>query len=184
VSVLVPVGLGGGINSGFPDVPNGWGTIRLGDHLEHLDRASYRLWRQAAKAMSREQLIAWGTTNGIGFAKQLIDELVEPGLLVDVGSPDGAALQRLIPIMIGECGGNGAQISPDFSILGRRGAHVRTDGLGFQFLLRCNGRHSVVELCDAVDGTRPSEITYRFFDRFQVDGPAWIRDEVLMLDAP
>src|SRR4051812_33464488 len=112
ISVLLPVGMPGGINSGFPDIPNGWGTIRFGDHLEHVDRLSYRLWRHATAGLSRDELIAWGTSDGIGYAKLLVEELLQPGLLIDLDSTDDAHLKSLLPVGIGECEGNGAQISP------------------------------------------------------------------------
>src|SRR4051812_30258524 len=111
VSVLLPVGMPGGINSGFPDVPNGWGTIRFGDHLEHVDRVTYRLWQRATAALSRDELVGWGTANGIGYAQLLVDELLQPGLLIDLESPDDTHIKSLLPVTIGECAGNGAQIS-------------------------------------------------------------------------
>jgi hypothetical protein len=180
---LLPVGTPGGINSGFDGVRDGSGIVRMGNNIGCLDLDGYRLWRAAAAAPQLDQLIAWGTSKGIPDAADRIRELGEAGLLVEEGPSAAECIGRLALRLIGECLGNGTDVSPVFLVGGRKGNRLQVDAYLFEVLLRCDGVSPVSITCDSLDKSR-SEPGYRPRIQTLTDGlPALIRNEVVLLEA-
>jgi hypothetical protein len=180
---LLPVGVPGGFNSGFDGIPDGSGIVRLGDKLSCLDPGHYRLWRAAAAAPQTEQLIAWGGSQGIPDAAGRIRRLQDADLLIEDGPGVAKRIGGLALRLIGECLGNGADVSPVFHVRGRHGTQVQVDARVFEVLLHCDGVSPVSVSCDALDPPR-SGPGYRPRIEMLTDGlPVLVRNEVVLLEA-
>lgn len=179
---LLPVGIPGGVNSGFDGVPDGYGIVKLGDKLGCLDPRHYRLWRAAAAAPQAEELIAWGTGRGIPDAAGRVRELEDAGLLIEEGPQVAERVGTLALRLIGECLGNGAEVGPVFLVGGRKGNQLQVDAYLFELLLHCDGVNPVWVTCDALDASR-SEPRYRPRLKTLIDGlPLLVRNEVVLLE--
>jgi hypothetical protein len=178
---LLPVGVPGGINSGFDGIPDGSGIIRLGDKLSCLDPDHYRLWRAAAAAPQAEQLIAWGTSQGIPDAAGRVHQLADAELLIQEGPDVAKRIGGLALRLIGECLGNGAEVSPVFLVRGRNGTQLQVDAYVFEALLHSDGVSPVSVTCDKLDASR-SESAYRPRVETLTEGlPVLVRNAVVLL---
>jgi hypothetical protein len=183
MSWLLPVGTPGGITSGFEGIPDGSGIVKLADKLGCLDSDQYRLWRAAAAAPHAEDLIAWGTSKGIADAAGRVRQLEDTGLLVEEGPDVAERIGGLALCVIGECLGNGTQVSPVFLVRGRSGSPLQVDGFLFEVLLHCDGFSPLSVICDKLDASR-SEPGYRPRIKTLTDGlPGLVRNEVVRLEA-
>jgi hypothetical protein len=179
---LLPVGVPGGINSGFDGIPDGSGVVRLGDKLSFLDPDHYRLWRAAAAAPQAEQLIAWGAGQGIPDAAGRVHQLQDAELLIEDAPEVAKRIGGLALRLIGECLGNGAEVSPVFLVRGRNGTQLQVDAYLFEVLLHCDGVSPVSFSCDALDASR-SEPGYRPRIQTLTEGlPVLVRNEVVLLE--
>jgi hypothetical protein len=181
---LLPVGTPGGIISGFEGIPAGSGIVRLGAQLIHADLATYRLWRAAAAAPQRKQLVAWGEAKGITEAEERIEALKEDGMIIeqkpDLPSPVGTLAVKLI----GECLGNGGSPGQQFTVIGRSNTRLLVDAYLFEILLRSDGVSKVAALCDLLDGLRPEAGHRPCLDSLTDGMPMLVRNEVVILDGP
>ena len=146
---LLPVGIPGGVNSGFQGVPDGSGIVRLGNEIACLETDHYRLWRAAAAALEVQQLAAWGVGHGITDARRRIRQLEDAELLIAEQPIVAPQIRGLAIHLIGECLGNGAEAAPFFIVRGRGGAILQVDGLLFELLLRTAGFDPISVTCDA-----------------------------------
>jgi hypothetical protein len=180
---LLPVGTPGGINSGFDGIPVGSGIVRLGDKLIYLDLNHYRLWRAAAAAPQAEKLITWGTTQGIPDAADRVRQLEDADLLLQDGPDVQHRIGRLALRLVGECLGNGGDISPAFLVLGRNQKQLQVDAYLFEVLLRSDGVSPVSLACDTLDASRPQPGRRPCIEALTQGLPALVRNEVVLLEA-
>jgi hypothetical protein len=180
---LLPVGTPGGINSGFDGIPAGSGIVRLGDKLIYLDLSHYRLWRAAAAAPQVEKLITWGTAQGIPAVDDRVRQLEDAGLLIE----DGPDVQRRIGCralrLLGECLGNGTDISTAFVVLGRNKTQLQVDANLFEVLLRSDGVSPVSITCNALDAARRQPGCPPCIETLAAGLPLLVRNEVVLLEA-
>ena len=183
MSWLLPVGTPGGITSGFEGIPDGSGIVRLAGRLGALESDQYRLWRAAAAAPQTEDLIAWATGKGIPDAADRVRQLVDAGLLLEEGQAAAARIGELTLQLIGECLGNGAQVSPVFLVRGRGRSPQQVDGFLYEVLLHCDGSSALADICDKLDAPR-SEPGYIPRITTLIDGlPGLVRNAVVRLEA-
>jgi hypothetical protein len=179
---LLPVGTPGGVNSGFNGLPEGYGIVRLGNEFACLEPDDYRLWRAAAAVIEAERLMAWGMSQDIADAAERVHQLEDAELLIPEGPDLAARIRGLAVRLIGECLGNGAEISPAFFVRGRGGALLQVDGFLFELLLRSDGLDPVSVMCDGLDATR-SEPGYRpRIEALTEALPVLVRNEVVLLE--
>jgi hypothetical protein len=148
---LLPVGTSGGILSGFEDLEDGMGLVRLGDQLLSLDPVSYRLWHTlhivptetAAKALT-----AWAEEEP---QTDPLASLRSSGLATTWSrDPAGCVelTERHTVRLVGTCLGNGEGRGNTFLIgdlLGK--PRARVDVIVYEFLLSGNGHDSIAEEC-------------------------------------
>lgn len=180
---LVPVGRPGGINSGFEEIPLGSGIVRLGDKVMCLGFPEYRLWRAAAAAPQAEDLVAWGSAEGIDDAAGRLGRLRDAGLLVEEGPDLRSQLGGITLRLLGECLGNGTQISPAFFVRGRTKARVQVDAYIFETLLRCDGGRPVSATCEQLDASQPRPDGRPCVESLIGSLPILVRNEVVLLQA-
>ena len=180
---LLPVGTPGGVNSGFDEAPSGSAIVRLGDRLLCLDFPHYRLWRAAAAAPQAEELITWGIAEGIGDAADRVRQLRDAGLLIEDGPELQLLAGRLALRLLGECLGNGTEISPVFVVLGRNKTRLQVDAYVFEILLHSDGVSPVSVLCDKLDASRPRPGGRSCIEALTASLPVLVRNEVILLEA-
>lgn len=178
---LVPVGIPGGVNSGFEGIPAGSGIVRFGGQLICLDVSHYRLWRAAAAAPQAGQLIAWGTAQGIPDAADRVHQLQDAGLLIAEGPDVQQRVGGLALHLLGECLGNGADLSPVFFVLGRNKSKLQVDAYLFDVLLHSGGAGPVSVTCDALDAARPAPAYRPSIETLTEALPLLVRNEVVRL---
>jgi len=179
---LLPVGTPGGVNSGLDGIPPGSGIVRLGDKLIHLDLSLYRLWRAAAAAPQDAALTSWGTAHGIPDVDEGLRALEDAELLIEVGPGLEHRIGRLALRLIGECLGNGTDISPTFLMLGRKNARLQVDAYLFEILLRCDSVSPISIICEALDASRPRHGP-PCIEVLTAGLPMLVRNEVVQLEA-
>jgi hypothetical protein len=179
---LLPVGVPGGFNSGFDGIPDGSGVVRLGHKLSCLDPGHYRLWRAAAAAPQAEQLIAWGGSQGIPDAASRIRQLQDVELLIEDGPEVAKRIGGLALRLIGECLGNGPEVSPLFHVRGRNGTQLQVDGRVFEVLLHCDGVSPVSVSCNALDPPRSGPGCRARIEMLTDGLPVLVRNEVVLLE--
>ncbi len=179
---LLPVGTPGGINSGFDEVPSGSAIVRLGDKLMCLDFPHYRLWRAAAAAPQAEELITWGTAEGISDVADRMNRLREAELLIEDGPDIQHLMGRLALRLLGECLGNGTDISPVFVVLGRNKTQLQVDAYVFEILLRSDGVSPVSVMCGKLDASQPRP-GRPCIETLITSLPVLVRNEVVLLEA-
>jgi hypothetical protein len=176
---LLPVGVPGGINSGFDGIDAGSGIVRLGDKLAGIELGHYRLWRAAAAAPQAEQLIAWGAAQGIPDAAERVRQLEEAELLIADGPGVEQRIGRLALRLLGECLGNGADSSLAFVVLGRGKTQLQVEASLFEVLLNSDGVRPISVTCNALDA---SQSRRRPCIESLAEGlPALVRNEVVLL---
>ena len=180
---LLPVGTPGGINSGFDELPAGSGIVRLGDKLMSLDLSHYRLWRAAAAAPQAEELVSWGTAEGINDAADRVSQLADAQLLIQDGPEVQRRIGRLALRLLGECLGNGTDISPTFVVLGRNKTQLQVDAYLFQILLRSDGVSPVSVTCDTLDAAQPGPGGRPSIETLTTGLPLLVRNAVVLLEA-
>ncbi len=180
---LLPVGIPGGINSGFAGMQAGSGVIRFGQDVLYLDQHSYLLWKQAATAAEMDDLVDWGVREGIADAKDLIRALVEARLLIEAGPSIGRQVGGLALRLTGECLGNGTESSSRFVVVGRNGVRLEVDLYFFEVLLRSDGAAPISRICGELDRARPGTMDRPFVDMFAEGLPLLVRNGVVQLDA-
>ena len=179
---LLPVGTPGGINSGFDGIPAGSGIVRFGDKLICLDPSLYRLWRAAAAVPQAGDLISWGTAQGIQEVGDRVRALGDAGLLIQDGPKVQHRIGRLALRLLGECLGNGTDISPAFLVLGRNKTQLQVDAYLFEVLLRSDGVSPVSVTCDTLDASRPQPGSRSCIETLTEGLPLLVRNEVVLLE--
>ncbi|MGE2818134.1 hypothetical protein ACQI5H_23770 [Mycobacterium heidelbergense] len=179
---LLPVGIPGGVNSGLDGIPDGSGIIRSGDKLIHLDLSLYRLWRTAAAAPQAGELISWATAHGITNAAEGIQALADAELLLEEGPEIEQRVGRLSLRLLGECVGNGTEVSPMFLVLGRNNARLHVDACLFRILILCDRLRPISIVCEAVDASRPRDGA-PCIEALTARLPMLVRNEVIQLEA-
>jgi hypothetical protein len=178
---LLPVGTPGGICSGFTGIPDGSGIVRFGDDTMLLDSAGYRLWRAAAAAPERQELVEWANAERVSDAESVIGSLKEEGLLIEQRADIGSAIGRLALCLTGECLGNGTDRVPKFGVIGRNGTRIDADLYIFEVLLRSDGVSRLSVICDALDSARPGVNGRSCLDRLAEGLPLLVRNGVAHL---
>jgi hypothetical protein len=148
---VVPVGVAGGVNSGFGGIPDGSGIIRLADQVLIVEPDLYRLWQRAASAPELEQLLEWAAAEGIADAQDLVQDLLARGLLIAQSATLAPRVGPLAISMIGDLLGNGDDPQAPFVAAGRDGALIGVSLHLFELLLRCDGATAVEALCNGLD---------------------------------
>src|SRR3954453_3175097 len=113
---LIPIGTPGGVTSGFGDVPDRSGLVRLGDRIFSLDFDLYRLWQRAASVPQHDALLEWAVQEGIEDAEERVQTLLETGLLLNESADVSSRLSDLALCMLGELRGNGGDAAADFVV--------------------------------------------------------------------
>lgn len=180
---LLPVGTPGGINSGFEGIPGGSGIVRLGAKLISLDSSLYRLWRAAAAAPQAGELVSWGSAQGIPDVDDRVRALEDAELLISDGPEVQRRIGRLAIRLLGECLGNGADISPAFLVLGRNNATLQVDAYLFEVLLRSDGVSPISDACDMLDAMQPRPGCRACIEMLTESLPLLVRNEVVRLEA-
>jgi hypothetical protein len=148
---LIPVGAPGGLNSGFTNIADGSGVIRLGGEILVVDPELYRLWRRAASAPAVAAMLEWAAAEEIADAEEGIDALLDARLLI-AESPDvSARLGELTLCVVGELLGNGVDRGAGFLVAGRNGGRVEVGPFLFELLLRSDGVTPISALCESLD---------------------------------
>jgi hypothetical protein len=178
---LLPVGTPGGINSGLDGIPDGNGVVRLGEDLVGLDWNLYRVWRAAAAAPQVEELRTWANTNGILAVDECISVLRDAGLLIEDGPHARLHVGRLALRLIGECLGNGSELSSTFFVVGRNNVQLQVDAYVFELLMRCDGLHPISAMCDLLDASAPQPGWPPCIDVLTAGLPMLVRNEVVQL---
>ncbi|GBG37467.1 hypothetical protein [Mycobacterium montefiorense] len=179
---LLAVGTPGGVNSGLDGIPACSGIVRLGGKLVYLDLDLYRIWRATAAAPQAETLISWGTAQGIPDVDDRVRALQEAELIIDEGPDIQRRVGRLALRLIGECLGNGTEVSPTFLMLGRNNTKLQVNAYLFEVLLRCDGVTPISITCDALDAVRPDPGHPRCIETLTAALPMLVRNEVVQLE--
>jgi hypothetical protein len=183
MSWLLPVGTAGGVNSGFDGIPAGSGFIRLGAELLYLDLDDYRLWRAAAAAPRIDEFLSWGSAQAIPDVPDRLSRLEAAGLLIKTGPGAHSRIGQLALRLVGECLGNGTDISPAFFVLGRDKTQLRVDGYLFEVLLRSDGVSPVSVTCDRLDAARIQPARPLCIETLTEGLPLLVRHQVVQLEA-
>jgi hypothetical protein len=180
---LLPVGTPGGINSGFDGIPAGSGMVRLGRYIVHLDAGSYRLWRTAFAVPERDRFVAWARSEGLTDAEQRIVELESDELLVEECPAMPEKVGGMVVRLVGECLGNGTEISPTFHVVGRNGTLLAVNPYLYEILLRADGATPLALICGALESGRPPGAGISWLEAFCLALPELVRNQVVLLDA-
>jgi hypothetical protein len=170
------------MNSGFNGLPEGYGMVRLGTEFACLEPDDYRLWRAAAAAIDAEELRDWGISHGIADAVERVRQLENAELLIAEGPDVAERIRGLVVHLIGECLGNGAEISPVFFVRGRGGAILQVDGFLFELLLRSDGLVPVSVTCEGLDAMRPEPGYRPRIEALTEALPVLVRNGVVLLE--
>ena len=179
---VIPVGTPGGICSGFGEVPDGCGIVRLGGGMLALEPNPYRLWQAAAAAPQRGDLIEWALAESIQDPEALIQTLEEAGLLIEERSGVEDRVGRLAIRLAGECHGNGGERGAEFTVIGRNGAALKVDLHFFEILLRSDGVSPVSILCNGLDRAQPELDHPPCLEALVVGLPLLVRNGIVRLD--
>jgi hypothetical protein len=163
-------------------IPAGSGIIRLGSKLVHLDFGLYRLWRAAAAAPEAAALMSWGNAQGIPDVDGSVRALEDAELIIADGPEIHLRVGRLAVRLIGECLGNGSQVSPTFRLLGRNNIQLQVDAYLFEVLLRCDGVSPVSIICDELDAVRHDRGGQSCVEALTAGLPMLVRNEVIQLE--
>jgi hypothetical protein len=180
---LLPVGTPGGINSGFDGIPAGSGTVRLGRYIVHLDAGTYRLWRMAFAAPERDRFVAWARSQGLTDAEQRIAELESDELLFEECPAMPEKVGGMAVRLIGECLGNGTEVTSSFHVVGRTGTLLVVNPYLYEILLRSDGATPLALICGALESAWPPSAETSCLEAFCRALPELIRNQVLLLDA-
>jgi hypothetical protein len=156
---MLSIGTAGGVISGFAELADGGGLVRLGDSLQWVDPEQYRLWDAGLLAPTRSALLEWAARVGISGAEGLLRALVADRLMVEhARDPAGMRRQAVAHSVrfIGYIVGNGSGRSPRFLIkaAAETSAVLVVDVALYHFLLWADGTTSMAEQCarHALDG--------------------------------
>jgi hypothetical protein len=178
---LLPVGTPGGICSGFTGIPDGSGIVGFGDDTMLLGSTGYRLWRAAAAAPERGELVQSASAEGVPDAESVVGSLAEEGLLIEQRAEIEGAIGRLALRLTGECLGNGTDRAPKFGVVGRNGTWINVDLYIFEVLLRSDGVSRISMICDALDNARPGLNDRSCLNRLVEGLPVLVRNGVVRL---
>ncbi len=153
---LLPVGIPGGVSTGFVGQPDRCGVVRCGGQTLGVAVETYLLWRAAAVTPDRGELTAWAHAQNLGDVELRLTTLLEAGLLVERSSGavglDGFA--GLAVRLVGELLGNVTSPAGRFVVRGAGGARVEVDARVYEALLRTDGVTTIPAVCAEVDGLR------------------------------
>jgi len=181
---LMPIGAPGGVNSGFVDVEDGSGMVRLGDEILVLEPDSYQLWRWAATVPEVDELLELADQEGFERAKSLVEGLIESGLMIEQAPAVTARVADLSISVVGDLLGNGSDPKGFFVIKGRTGARVDVAIQCFEVLLRSDGAKTVGAICsrlqNALESATPRSILECVCDAL----PVLVRNDIVRLNQP
>jgi hypothetical protein len=178
----MPVGTPGGVCSGFGEMPDGSGIVRLGEQIVAMDAPMYRVWQAAAVVPQAEDLINWAAREGIAEPEDLIESLSGAGLFLEGQADVESRIAGLALCLTGACVGNGADRNPSFGLLGSDGARVNVDVRVFEIVLSANATVPLYATCAALDGARPGEQPY--LKTLAAALPILVRNGVVRLESP
>jgi hypothetical protein len=148
---LLPVGTSGGILSGFEDLEDGMGLVRLGDELLSLDPVSYRLWHTLHVVPTETAAKALTARAEEEPPTDTLTSLRNSGLAATWSrDPVGCVelTERHSVRLVGTCLGNGKGRGHTFLIGDLLGEpRARVDVIVYEFLLTGNGHDSIAEEC-------------------------------------
>jgi hypothetical protein len=152
---VLSIGTGGGVASGFVDLPDGGGLVRVGSSLHALSADEYKLWDAGQLAPEAGTLLEQAGLNGVADPAAVLAELETARLvLTDTGEPGSrrALAAGLSVRLTGRLIGNGPHQSPSF-LVAASGAttQLRVDPVIYQVLLWADGRTSLADLCVRID---------------------------------
>jgi hypothetical protein len=181
---VMPVGAPGGNNSGFADIEDGSGMVRLGEGILILAPESYQLWRWATTVPEVDELLALADQEGFERTQSLVEGLIESGLMIRQAADVRARMADLSISVVGDLLGNGSDPRGFFVITGRTGARVDVAIQCFEVLLRSDGTKTVGAICgrmqDALEAAAPRPILEYVCDAL----PVLVRNDIVRLNRP
>lgn len=155
--------------------------MRFGDAVVQLDADSYRLWRVAAAVLALDGLVLWGVESGISEASELVQDLLDNGLLVELDSLD-AEVGSLVAHLLGELVGSPPDEQSGFLVEGRNGATLLVSGVVFEVLLRTSPARTIDEITSQIDVLGAPRHVPPALDATRRALPDLVRREVVVLD--
>jgi hypothetical protein len=181
---VAPVGVSGGLNTGFTGIPDDSGLVRLGGGIAMLEPDLFRLWRGAAAAPQLDELVQSAAGERIEDAEGKVRDLEEEGLVV-IESPDiEPVVRRLAISLVGDLLGNEGDARSPFIAVGRRGARIQLPVADFELLLRSDGATTVGTICDGLRGSPLSTDGSDVLRSICLGLPELVRHQVVRLDRP
>jgi hypothetical protein len=156
---ILAVGTPGGVTSGFADLPDGGGLVRLGRTLLSLSEYEYKLWDASQAAPTAGPLLEQAVRAGVADPPAVLAEL-EAARLVTTYADEPSSTRSLAAALsirlTGRLIGNGPHRSPQF-LVAAVGAtrQLRVDVVVYQVLLWADGRASIAGLCAKIDTEKP-----------------------------
>jgi hypothetical protein len=152
------IGISGGIASGFADIPDGGGIVRLGGGLLSLGEDESKLWNASQLVPTTEQLLEEAGLAGIADPGQTLAELEAESLVITC-TDDRESIQRIANALTATCTGrllgNGPHQSPRFLVGdGATAPPLTVDVVVYQFLLWADGRTSIADQSAKIDTQR------------------------------
>ena len=179
------MGTPGGVTSGFADLPDGGGLVRLGRSLLSLGEDDYKLWDAGQLAPAAGPLLEQAGRDGMAEPAAVLAGLEAARLVItyaDEPEPVRDIAARLSVRLTGRLIGNGPHKSPHFLVAPYGAAtQLRVDVIVYQFLLWSDGRTSVAGLCAAMD-TKPPDPAFDAEGHVVSWIPALMRAGVIGLD--
>ena len=152
---MLAVGTPGGVTSGFADLPDGGGLVRLAGSVLSLGEDEYRLWDASQLALAAGPLIEQARHDGVADPAAVLTELEAARLVVaHADEPDSVRSMAadLSARLTGRLIGNGPHQAPYFLVAPQGAApRLRVGLVVYQFLLWADGRTSIAGLCAKID---------------------------------
>lgn len=156
---ILAVGTSGGVTSGFADLPDGGGLVRLGRTLLSLSEDEYKLWEASQVSPAAGPLLEQAGHAGVADPPAVLAEL-EASRLVMAYTEELSSIRSLTASLslrlTGRLIGNGPHRSPQFLVAAPGAApQLRVDVVVYQVLLWADGQTSIAGLCARIDTATP-----------------------------
>jgi hypothetical protein len=156
---VLAVGTAGGVTSGFADLPDGGGLVRLGGSLLSLSEDEYKLWDASQAVPAVGPLLEQAGQSGVANPVAVLAGLEQARLVMtyaDQPSSMRSVAAGLSARLTGRLIGNGPHQSPHFLVAAPGEApQLQVDVVVYQVLLWADGKTSIAGLCAKIDTAVP-----------------------------
>lgn len=158
---VLAIGTQGGVASGFANMQDGEGLVRLGGSLMSLSPDEYKLWDASQLAPATGPLLEQASQAGVAEPARTLLGLEKAGLVLTCSDEPGSVRHLTTGLsarLTGRLIGNGPHASPAFLVSAHAAAaRLTVDVVIYQFLLWADGRTPIADLCGQIDlgGSRP-----------------------------